>query len=377
MNRIFYAMVFIAFTVAAALHLTWQPAETQPGRAVTQLTDGRAMVVARDRVTIFDGAAWSSVPPSSVSRVQAMLMPVEGGAISVGGLATEPGLLTPVYLTLGIEQRALTQTAERWDADTLRWGAIDPAPVKVHSAQVVVLDDGVPLFVGGETESGASAAVIAWRDDVGLWQRLSDMPEPRAGHRVVRLSDGNLLVVGGVSGSDRPVSDALLYDPKLDTWARVAGPQRPRVRHELLALPDGGALLVGGEIPAMGLPATAERFDPLTRTWRPSGQTERGRTDGGVLLLSDGRVVVAGGMSADGEPVLSAEVRDNESWTATAPLRYARSGAVGMTIAGSSVLLGGDHKGAVVYDLKKDTWKPLNPSSPMENMGMGMIDTAG
>lgn len=144
-------------------------------------------------------------------------------------------------------------------------------PVGLAGAAMVTLPDGRVLLTGGATASTSvesntyvAARGSAWlyNPETELWGALSGtLAVARAGHRMVSLADGRVLVIGGAQSFNPffpppdPISCVEIYDPESGTFTSVDGctasddagglPGRayePQVAYD----PDYGVLIVGG-----------------------------------------------------------------------------------------------------------------------------------
>ena len=157
------------------------------------------------------------------------------------------------------------------------------------------------LFTVGQSGKGeASAAPGEWR-----WALTGSLNEARSGHTATLLSDGRVLVAGGLAPSAITAS-AEVFDPVAGVWSVVGSMAAPRVGHTATRLADGRVLVVGGYLPGN----VAELFDPATDTWRYAGGRGVGFPDWhAATRLDDGRVLVTG------ENVTARYDPASESWT--------------------------------------------------------------
>lgn len=98
------------------------------------------------------------------------------------------------------------------------------------------------------------------------------LPSPRGGHTTTLLSNGALLVTGGIGGGNLQTS-ALLLPPGSNTFTTLPqGLNEPRTGHTATMLPDGRVLILGGSRTdnirtVSDLVETVEVYDPITRTF--------------------------------------------------------------------------------------------------------------
>ncbi len=164
------------------------------------------------------------------------------------------------------------------------------------------------------------------------WISASPMIEPRSDHAAtalldgtviviggnqgprllqsVTLSDGRVLVAGGIDGSGAPTATTYIYYPAVDNWAEGPKMWVPRVQHAAVALANGDILFIGGDGAASG---TSERYDAKLGRFILSGTLADPRQAARAAQLPDGRVVLVGGMPPRNDefaPLRSAEIWD-------------------------------------------------------------------
>jgi hypothetical protein len=103
-----------------------------------------------------------------------------------------------------------------------------------------------------------------------------------------------VLVAGGDDGSTANDS-ADLYDPATDTFSPTSPMAEGRVFHTATLLSNGRVLIAGGLTWSDAPIGTAEVYDPKTDTISPTGPVVVPGGLGTATLLSDGRVLIAGG----------------------------------------------------------------------------------
>lgn len=135
----------------------------------------------------------------------------------------------------------------------LRWSTLDPMPLPVFDAGAG-LSDGWIVVSGGFGDDLSTTPAIQIRNESRGWRPIgTQLAEPRARHTQTTLSDGRVLVVGGVEGSLQPDSPAKLaslataelFHP-LVAGSEVIELGEPLVGHTAHVLPDGRVAVVGG-----------------------------------------------------------------------------------------------------------------------------------
>ena len=109
-------------------------------------------------------------------------------------------------------------------------------PTALAGHAMITLDDGRVLLTGGAADSTtreifdvlpAQANAFLLSPSTGQWVTIQSMRMARAGHRMSMLPDGRVLVSGGaesfavVTGPDDPVSCLEIFDPATSTFSTV------------------------------------------------------------------------------------------------------------------------------------------------------------
>jgi hypothetical protein len=232
------------------------------------------------------------------------------------------------------------------------------------------------------------AATIA-----SAWLPTASMAEARQGHTATQLLDGRVLVIGGFQeaaeiADDRVLASTELFDPQAGTWAPGPPLPSPRGRHQAIRLKDGRVLVLGGVSqrtdPGAGV-ETVDVFDPSTNAWSEVGSLYAGEQRR-PLLLRDGRVVVEGRPQGYyGVPPRQLDVFDPATgkWTTVAkgaslhgfPTAVLPDGSVLMIPAPEWVGTGAAAEGETAprvrvvasdvawrYDPVRNSWKELDPA---------------
>lgn len=185
-------------------------------------------------------------------------------------------------------------------------------------------------------------------------QEVSPQSKP-AGQTTTLLPDGQLLKLGGLEAAG-PIADGTIGDS-------VVRLQRGRAWHTATMLPNGSILIVGG-IGANGQVVQAsEIFNPANRrselltpttlrtTNRNSLASITARVYHTATLLTEGLVLIVGGVSADGQPLKTAErwdFRNGNVLSVESKLHAARYNHAAELLRDGSVLFfgGSDQKGS-------------------------------
>jgi hypothetical protein len=207
---------------------------------------------------------------------------------------------------------------------------------------VTALADGRVLVTGGDVPARVAVEVRDPAD--GHWGVTGDLLVARRGHTATLLADGRVLVVGGVTccaaGSEVLIGAAELYDPVEGTSLPTGSLSVARGFHEATLLSDGRVLVSGG-LAGMAASRTVstEVYDPATGEFGPAGDLQAGRALHAAVLLADGRVLVLGGLDV----TAVTEIYDAASnrWTPGPPLEPPRAEPTATLLSNGRVLVFG------------------------------------
>jgi galactose oxidase-like protein len=213
----------------------------------------------------------------------------------------------------------------------------------------------------------------------GTFTRTGDMTTMRENHTTTRLSDGRVLIAGGVTLSFSSITNtAELYDPITGVFTPTGEMTTPRRSHAATLLPDGRVLIAGGFGPlgaeSVGCPpslsfgcplASGELYDPSTGTFTATGDMiANGVASGGAqaILLPNGKVFIALN--------LTAQLYDPPTGTFVAAAPYVANAPAVYTatlLADGRILVTGcdlpscDYGVAELYDPWSDTFSITGP----------------
>ena len=324
--------------------------------------DGRPPLRSPGRASVRSGGGTPTPSRSRSARGPSAILALDAIVLAVV-LATAPA----AFIWLGGSAPAAVAFASPQPS-----ASIEAAPSPTTASAVPTATPATP--------AASSVSPTAVVDRLGAWSLLVPLPVPLWGPGVALLTDGRMLVIGGVSGSSsfNALSDVEAFDPRLGSWAAVEPMLVARAYPTTAVLPDGSVLVAGGS--RNGLPlAGAERYVPGTGTWVSAGTMNVPRSHATATVLQDGRVLVTGG-GWQGSPgyasTATAEIFDpaTNAWTATAPMTHARAWHTATLLPDGSVLVVGGAdtyhgtKGKVTataetYDPVSATWRPAKSMS--------------
>jgi len=237
------------------------------------------------------------------------------------------------------------------------WSDVAPMaqPRSVHTQ--TLLADGRVLVAGGHIEilnpDGSGTFVYLnsaeiYSPSTNTWAPAAAMNEARGFHTATLLSNGKVLVAGGVSPAT--LSSAEIYDPVLNTWTEVAPMTQPRWSHAALKLLDGRVLVAASWLAAM----PTEIYDPVAGTWTPSGFLSSGGFNNLLFQLPDGRVLFCDGT------VFTFSLA-TQTWTQGASMPVGTNPVSADLLKDGRLIVTGGQNDAVqadvrVYDPTRDTW---------------------
>ena len=240
-----------------------------------------------------------------------------------------------------------------------------------HTA--TLLSDGRVLVAGGVNQAFGvgSAAAELYDPRTDGWTATGGMHAARAWHSATLLRDGTVLVVGGIAannakGTDVAVASAEIYDAATDVWTPIDGPLVGEV-HGALLLPDGRVLVTGGYDERARRPVGQARlYDPATRTWSDVGGA-RFPAGASAAQLFDGRILVVLADASSRNDRTAFYDPETSAWSAGPDLPKGFGNGVWVRLADGRVLAagGGDPNGpgavgaaqAALFDPSTATWR--------------------
>jgi hypothetical protein len=287
----------------------WTPiAPMNTARAASvglRLEDGRVMVIggADENFNFLASAeiydprnnTWSLTAPMNEEHFEdftAVLLP--GRKVLVAG---------------GFGPTAALNSAEIYDEATGTWTPTGSMNVARGEFPTVVLHDGRVLAVGGcggvcdSTEDAIAAAEI-YDPATGIWTLTGSMSTARNDLAAVVLQEGRVLAAGGGMGDEELPrhASAEIFDPQTGQWTPTGDMAigRSEAEYASVLLPDGRVLVPGGHTAFQTPVSSADLYDPRTGTWTAAGSMSVVRAGHSSIVLRGNRgVLVMGGLGPD------------------------------------------------------------------------------
>jgi hypothetical protein len=174
---------------------------------------------------------------------------------------------------------------------------------RVEGFAVTGLADGRVLTKGGDNDESVVATTVLYDPRRRKFKPAADMTTGREYHSASLLSDGTLLVAGGVALRGIPYATAERYDPATGTFTTTASMTMPRYFHTATLLLDGSVLITGGNF--FSVTDTAELYVPSS-VRAPAALLSLagdGRGPGAILHAGTARVVSVSDPAEPGEAV--------------------------------------------------------------------------
>ena len=273
----------------------------------------------------------------SFARLQHTTTLLPSGKVLVAGGGYGPDLIDGYWV---VDQ------AELFDSTT---GLFSSAGVESRDGHTAtLLPDGDVLLVGGETGWNDRFPIVSGTADLekatsGLFGPTGSMATEREAHAATLLSDGRVLITGGVIPSGiswQALQEVELYNPVSGRFATTANMNVARSGHTATLLPNGKVLVAGGGYPTGG--DSAELFDPATGLFTLTGRMTAGRSSHTATLLPNGRVLMVGGNVGGAE---TAELYDPLTglFTSTGRMAIPRISHTATLLPDGTVLIAGGY----------------------------------
>jgi hypothetical protein len=331
------------------------------GHTATLLANGKVLIVGGGgadldaSAELFDPASGTFAPTGSMTTPRAgatATLLANGNVLIVGGFGP------------GVSMLPKLDSAELYDPQTGSFAVTGSMATGRVNPTATLLIDGRVLIAGGLVDGGGGGAATAsselYDPTTGTFTISGSMISARADHTATLLASGKVLIVGGWNGhradaADDPPWDPLfaeLFDPASGSFKESGSMSTTRLGHSSIRLSDGNVLVLGGVLNLQNLEvqpadqAYAELYAPTSGTFSSVGSFTLTRAAYSATLLDSGAVLIAGGEDA-GIIVPSATLLDPATGiaTATGGLVTARKGHTATRLNDGRVLVTGGTDG--------------------------------
>jgi len=233
-----------------------------------------------------------------------------------------------------------------------------------------LLNNGMVLLTGGYnmiySYLGNSSAEL-YNPVTGTWTATGSMSTNRCYHTATLLTNGLVLVTGGISGnnitgSGACLSSSELYNPVTGTWTTTGSMSTNRYNHTATLLTNGLVLVTGGTDLYGDAYSSSELYNPASGTWTTTGSMSTNCWSHTATLLANGQVLVAGGVNNNS--ILSSSKLYNPAtgkWTTTGSMSINRYTHTATLLTNGQVLVAGGndvytYSSTELYNPVTGTW---------------------
>ena len=229
-------------------------------------------------------------------------------------------------------------------------------PREEHTA--TLLPNRKVLIAGGRFRKASILSALSsaeiYDPATGTFSPAGNMTTARAFHTATLLSDGRVLIVGGIGDGFRSLKSAEVYDPTTGTFTAVSEMRFLSTSFSAFAdaatlLPNAKVLIINGNV--SGDLGSAELYDPSAAVFSPTGDAIPGYSFDTATLLPNGKVLVAGGSSGY-KATDRAELYDPATgvFAAAGNLAFAQFDSATVLLPDGTVLLTGGYDGDLDQD---------------------------
>jgi len=307
------------------------------GNTATRLADGRVLVVGGEAsfsgslglpsAEIYDPGTggWAQTGSMNTGRTNHSATLLGDGRVLVAG-GDDGAAYSPTYFA----------SAEIYDPATRLWSPTGIMSVARSAHPATALTDGRVLVVGGLSIGGSNTAGEIYDPGTGLWSLTGTMNFPDS-TTLTLLVDGRVLAISRGTGAE-------IFDPATNSLSLTGNMATNRSGfQEATRLADGRVLVAGGIASTGQVVANAEIYNPATGTWSPTGSLTTPRYYFTMTLLNDGRVLAVSDGRSSGPGFGIAEIYNpaTGAWSVTSSLNQFRSFHAAALLNDGRVLIAG------------------------------------
>lgn len=199
----------------------------------------------------------------------------------------------------GFGQNLSNPICEVYETDKGKWRLTASFNIRRFDHKMILLNNGKIIAVGSYRKKSCEIfdpLTETWTfTDSLIYERWY-------GKAVLKLSDGNVMIIGGmrydttVSPWKLEILDKVeIFDISLQRWIQVGSLNIGRAFHTATLLPDGKVLVTGGKIEMQVSPTnTCEIYDPVNKSWQLVSNMYEERENHSAIILDNNRVLVSG-----------------------------------------------------------------------------------
>jgi hypothetical protein len=236
-------------------------------------------------------------------------------------------------------------TCELYSPASQLWTNTGSMKMARYGHTAVLLTNGLVLVAGGISNPVVWASSELYNPGTSTWTPTGNLNAPRFFASAFLLTNGTGLVVGGEAADSTILSSAEIYDPGTGLWRYTASPMLLAQYQAICQLLPDGQVLVAGGLTNGTVTGFSELYDPVADSWSQTGSMNTPRESAGSVVLNNGIVLVAGGDGGDGNSLTNAELYDPETgvWTVTGAMLEGRDGPFPMVLLanGKALATGG------------------------------------
>ncbi len=259
-----------------------------------------------------------------------------------------------------------TETVQLFNPSTGAWAATTSGPVSRLSPLVVTLTNGNVLVGGGVGLTNADVYNAA----TAQWVPVNPMSNPHYTGTITLLPNGNALAVGGNDINTDPTAGAEIFNPITQSWTPTTAMPDSRAGHTATLLTNGLVLIASGVDVEENFLPTGYLYNPANGMWSNTGPMVTPRTGATATLLNNGRVLVTGGFDNNFHILGSAELYDpvSNTWTSAGNMVNLHANHIATRLPNDMVLIAGgldnsgrDRQHAEIYNSTTGIWGTTSP----------------